>query len=73
MTELVELLTEAFEEEPRRPADPELGGGVTATEYWSFAPSLEVVVAESERPRQTDMLCARGGRASTAAPSRWCC
>jgi hypothetical protein len=50
MTELVELLTEAFEEEPRRPADPELGTGVRATSYWSFAPSLEVVVAESERP-----------------------
>jgi hypothetical protein len=47
MSELVELLTGAFDEEPRRPSDQELGGGVTATSYWSFAPSLEVVLAEA--------------------------
>ncbi|CAN5847579.1 hypothetical protein BH20GEM1_BH20GEM1_10220 [soil metagenome] len=50
MSQLAELLTEAFEEEPRRPADQELGAGIRAAAYWSFAPSLEVVVAESERP-----------------------
>jgi hypothetical protein len=40
-------LTEAFDEEPRRPAESELGTGIRATAYWSFAPSLEVVVAEA--------------------------
>lgn len=50
MSNLVELLTEAFEEEPRRPADSELATGIRAAAYWSFAPSLEVVVAEADRP-----------------------
>lgn len=49
MTELVALLTEALEQEPRRPAEPDLAIGIRATAYWSFAPSLEVVVAEAER------------------------
>ena len=50
MSDAIELLTEAFDEEPRRPAESELGVGIRATAYWSFAPSLEVVVAEAERP-----------------------
>lgn len=50
MSELVELLTEAFEEAPRRPADAELAGGIRAAAYWSFAPNLEVVVARADTP-----------------------
>ncbi len=50
MSDAIELLTEAFDEEPRSPAESELGPGIRATAYWSFAPSLEVVVAEAERP-----------------------
>ena len=67
MSDLVELLTEAFEEEPRRPADSELGSGIRATAYWSFAPSLEVVVAETNRP------CGRGAPGSIVGLSHWCC
>lgn len=50
MSDLVDLLTQAFEQAPRRPADAALPGGVTALAYWSFAPSLEVVVAGADRP-----------------------
>ncbi|MGH2762611.1 MAG: hypothetical protein ACRDL4_06960 [Thermoleophilaceae bacterium] len=51
MSELVQLLSEAFEEEPRRPSDQELGGGVTATSYWSFAPSLDVLSTITRIPQ----------------------
>ena len=50
MSELIELTTQAFDEEPRRPGDSDLGSGIRAIAYWSFAPSLEVVVAEAARP-----------------------
>jgi hypothetical protein len=49
MSDVVDLLTEAFEEEPHVPAEAELGTGIRATAYWSFAPNLEVVVAEADR------------------------
>jgi len=50
MSDVVDLLTEAFDEEPRRPSVSDLGAGIRATGYWSFAPNLEVVVAEAARP-----------------------
>ena len=49
MTELIELFSAAFDEEPRRPADPVLAPGIRASAYWSFSPHLEVVLAEAER------------------------
>jgi hypothetical protein len=50
MSELVELLADAFEEGPRQPADRSLPGSVEALAYWSFPPSLEVVVAKASAP-----------------------
>ena len=46
---LVDVLSESFRREPSEPAEAKLGGGITATAYWSFAPNLEVVVAEASR------------------------
>lgn len=48
--ELIRVLTDAFGEEPRQPADRQLGAGITATAYWSYDPSLEVVLAEAAKP-----------------------
>jgi len=50
VTELVELLTEAFDAAPATPAEGQLSDSISATVYWSFQPSLEVVVAESAQP-----------------------
>jgi hypothetical protein len=47
---LVDLLSEAFRQEPSAPAEEKLGAGIAATAYWSFAPNLEVVVARADRP-----------------------
>jgi len=49
MTDVVRALTEAFGEEPSKPSEPSLGGGVRAHAYWSFAPNLEVVVGDADR------------------------
>jgi hypothetical protein len=48
VTELADALSEAFGHQPGVPADPDLGRGVRASAYWSFAPNLEVVVARRE-------------------------
>jgi hypothetical protein len=48
VTELADALSEAFGHQPGVPADPDLGRGVRAEAYWSFAPSLEVVVARRD-------------------------
>lgn len=50
MSDVVELLAEAFADEPRRPAESDLGTGIRATAYWSLAPNLEVVVAQADQP-----------------------
>jgi hypothetical protein len=47
--ELIRALAEAFGQEASTPAERTLGGGVKATAYWSFAPSLEIVVGEANR------------------------
>ncbi len=47
---LVDLLAEAFRQEPSTPAEVKLGSGITAAAYWSFAPNIEVVVARADRP-----------------------
>jgi hypothetical protein len=49
VTELLDLLTDALDEAPRKPAEGNLGGGVTATAYWSFDPRLEIVLADASR------------------------
>lgn len=55
----------------RRPADPGLGGGVEAVAYWSFEPSLEIVVAQAQRPSDTQAVAACGG-GSAAGRCRSC-
>lgn len=56
---LIRDLEEAFGREASLPAEPALAGGVRATAYWSFAPSLEVVVAEANRlPSDSQALAA---------------
>jgi hypothetical protein len=47
---LVELLAEAFDQAPWRPAERDLAPGIVASAYWSFAPSPDVVVAEATTP-----------------------
>ena len=49
MSELRDLLSQALGTTPSVPADPKLSAGVEATAYWTFAPHLEVVLAEAER------------------------
>src|SRR3954451_5647945 len=49
MTELHDLLTKAFETAPSVPAEPKLSPVIQATAYWTFAPSIEVVLADAER------------------------
>jgi hypothetical protein len=60
----VELLAEAFDQEPRRPAERDLAAGVMASAYRSFAPSREVVVAEATTP-------SADGHAQRACGSDW--
>lgn len=50
MTELVDALVDALGRPPGIPAEPDLGRGIRATAYWSFTPSLELVVAERDEP-----------------------
>ena len=49
MTELRDLLTQALGAAPSVPAEPRLSPSIEATAYWTFAPSLEVVLARAER------------------------
>jgi hypothetical protein len=39
MSDLVDVLSTAFAEESRRSAERDLADNITATAYWSFAPS----------------------------------
>ena len=70
MGELVDLLTEAFGAVPAVPAEGRLSDSISATAYWSFQPSLEVVVAESARTPATGRRSPRGEAASRGARSR---
>lgn len=49
MSDLLELFSEAFSQPPSPAADADLGSGIRVCGYWSFAPSLEVVLAECPR------------------------
>jgi hypothetical protein len=49
MSELNDLLSQAFGAAPSVPAEPKLAAGVEATGYWTFAPNLEVVLGKAER------------------------
>lgn len=44
-----ELLTQAFGAAPSVPAETRLSAGIESSAYWTFAPSLEVVLARAER------------------------
>lgn len=49
MSELRDLFTQAFETAPSVPAEPRLSSSIEATVYWTFAPNLEIVLADAER------------------------
>ncbi len=59
MSELADALSEAFGQQPGVPAEPDLGRGIRADAFWSFAPSLEIVVAQrDEAPSDAQALVA---------------
>jgi hypothetical protein len=49
VSDVIDLLTEAFSAPPAVPAEARLTDSIAAVGYWSFQPSLEVVVAEAGR------------------------
>ena len=49
MSDLVETLSNVFATPPALPAEQSLAEGISAVAYWSFHPSVEVVVARAER------------------------
>jgi hypothetical protein len=49
VSELRDLFTEAFGTAPSLPSETTLSAGIEAIGYWTFAPSLEVVLARAER------------------------
>ena len=59
MTGLVDALVDALGQPPGVPAEPDLGRGIRATAYWSFSPSVEIVVAErDEVPSDAHVIAA---------------
>src|SRR3954453_13198889 len=52
------VLAAALDAPARRPADPGLGGDIEAVAYWSFEPSLEIVLARAERPSDAQAVAA---------------
>src|SRR3954453_8849131 len=51
-------LAGALDAPARRPADPGLGADIEAVAYWSFEPSLEIVVARAQRPSDAQAVAA---------------
>jgi len=49
VTELGRLLAESFGRAPTAPAETRLAEGIEATAFWSFPPSVEVVLAQAPR------------------------
>jgi hypothetical protein len=59
VNELADALSEALGQQPGVPAEPDLGRGIRAEAFWSFAPSLEIVVAQrDEAPSDAQALAA---------------
>jgi hypothetical protein len=67
-----ELLSSAFLREASVPAEEHFFRGVRATAYWTFAPSIEIVLVEADQlPAEANVVAAELVMSGPAVGDAW--